>query len=216
MRHNKSLQQTAAAILVSWSSTFSPRPPLLSESFAAWGRFTMAWPDSSIREGEPPSADPTGQSDQNAIREGEPPITPNSMRARDSPSRLAGFALACLLAISFMCITAFIYVEVFPMGRLFLLYATHGPWEDRSSWGPVSFSCGLAGIVLAFASNIGARHSSQFATRLFGWLFLLMAALFLIVCSEEKLLSLLTAIPFAGVSVAWLRMGKLAGGRLDG
>jgi hypothetical protein len=176
----------------------------------------MARPDSSIREGEPLRAGPAGQSLQNAIREGEPPITPNSRRAGDSPSRLAGFALAFLLAISFMCITAFIYVEVFPMGRLFLLYATYGPWEDRSGWGPVSFSFGLAGILLAFASNIAARRSSQFAMRLCAWLFLFMAALLLFVCSEEKLLSLLTAIPFAGVSVAWLRMGKLAEGHLDG
>jgi len=115
-----------------------------------------------------------------------------------------------------MCITAFIYVEIFPMGRLFLLYATQGPWVDRSGWGPIAFSFGLAGIVLAFASNITARHSPQFAVRLFAWLFLFVAAILLFERSEDKLLSLLTAIPFVGMSVAWFRIRNLPKGRPAG
>jgi hypothetical protein len=144
------------------------------------------------------------------IREGEPPIVPGARRAAqgESRSRLPGFALAFLLAISFMCITAFIYVETFPMGRLFLLYATHGPWEDRSGWGPIAFSFGLAGIILAFASNITARQSPQFTIKLIAWLFLFVAAILLLACSEDKVLSLLTAIPFVGVSVAWFRVAN--------
>ncbi len=125
----------------------------------------------------------TNSADLNGgIREGEPPIFPNSRRAAqgDPPSRLEGFAVAFLLVISFMCITGFIYVETFPMGRLFLLYATHGPWGDRSGWGPVAFSLGLAGIVLAFASNVPTRRAPQLAMKLFAWLFLLMAAMLLL------------------------------------
>jgi hypothetical protein len=164
------------------------------------------------------SADANG-----GIREGEPPVIPDSRRAAqsDSPphrstSRLEEFALAVLLVISFMCITAFIYVETFPMGRLFFLYATHGSWEDRSGWGPVAFSFGLAGIILAFASNISAWHSAQYAIRPLAWLLLFMAAILLLACSEDKLLSLLTAIPFGGVSIAWFRIGKVTKGRPAG
>jgi hypothetical protein len=148
------------------------------------------------------------------IRDGEPPTLPKSSQQAQGkpPSRLEGVALAFLLVISFLCITAFISIETFPMGRLFLLYATHGPWGDRSGWGPIAFSFGLAGIILAFASNVPARQSPRPAMKLFAWLFLLMASMLLLAFSEAKLLSLLTALPFAGASIAWFRIRNLPKG----